>query len=103
MGETYIPVKGEWKFLYRAVDKEAGLTIDFILTAKCDKKAALRFLNKAMKFHLKPSKINIGQSGANKAGIKSDNQENHKRFDIHLLLLFFAQLHDEHPAYDQST
>jgi transposase-like protein len=30
--ETYIEVKGEWKYLYRAVDSE-GNTIDFILSA----------------------------------------------------------------------
>ena len=44
--QTYIKVKGQWKYLYRAVDKQ-GNTIDFLLTAKRDKKAALRFLNKA--------------------------------------------------------
>src|ERR1019366_5062529 len=37
--ETYIKVKGVWKYLYRAVDKE-GKTIDFLLTAKRDKAAA---------------------------------------------------------------
>ena len=39
MDETYIKVKGVWKYLYRAVDKE-GNTIDFLLTAKRDKAAA---------------------------------------------------------------
>ena len=32
MDETYIKIKGQWKYLYRAVDKE-GKTIDFLLTA----------------------------------------------------------------------
>ncbi len=81
MDETYVSVKGEWKYLYRAVDKE-GLTIDFILTAKRDRKAALRFLNKAIKCQKKPSKINIDKSGANKAGIRIYNQENRKRIKI---------------------
>ena len=49
MDETYIKVKGEWKYLYRAVDK-SGNTIDFLLTAKRDKKAALRFFKKAVSF-----------------------------------------------------
>ena len=31
MDETYIQVKGEWLYLYRAVDKE-GKTVDFLLT-----------------------------------------------------------------------
>ncbi len=36
MDETYIKVKGDWKYLYRAVDKE-GKTVDFLLTARRDK------------------------------------------------------------------
>src|SRR5262245_29563129 len=31
MDETYVKVKGQWRYLYRAVDK-MGLTIDFLLT-----------------------------------------------------------------------
>jgi putative transposase len=47
LDETYIKIKGEWKYLYRAVDKQ-GHTIDFLLTARRDTKAARRFLNKAI-------------------------------------------------------
>ena len=32
MDETYIKVSGEWKYLYRAVDRD-GKTIDFLLRA----------------------------------------------------------------------
>ncbi len=39
MDETYIKVKGQWKYLYRAVDSN-GQTIDFLLTAKRDAAAA---------------------------------------------------------------
>ena len=39
MDETYVRIKGVWKYLYRAVDK-AGATVDFLLTAKRDRKAA---------------------------------------------------------------
>jgi transposase, IS6 family len=45
--ETYIKVKGEWKYLYRAVDSD-GSTIDFMLSAKRDRKAAKRFFKKAL-------------------------------------------------------
>ena len=47
MDETYIRVKSEWKYLYRAVDSN-GNTIDLMLSAKRDKKAAKRFLKKAL-------------------------------------------------------
>jgi len=46
MDETYIKVKGEWMYLYRAVDKE-GKTVDFLLTKKRNKPAAHKFLIKA--------------------------------------------------------
>ena len=41
MDESYIKVAGQWKYLYRAVDK-VGDTVDFLLTAKRDKAAARR-------------------------------------------------------------
>jgi IS6 family transposase len=45
--ETYIKVKGRWAYLYRAVDSR-GHTIDFLLSAKRDAKAAKRFFRKAL-------------------------------------------------------
>jgi len=45
--ETYIKVKGQWRYLYRAVDS-AGNTLDFLLTAKRDAKAAKRFFHKTL-------------------------------------------------------
>jgi hypothetical protein len=41
MDETYIRIKGQWKYLYRAVD-QYGHTIDFLLTAqRCRRRAVL--------------------------------------------------------------
>jgi transposase-like protein len=37
--ETYIKVKGQWRYLYRAVDKQ-GQTMDFLLTQERDEQAA---------------------------------------------------------------
>nr|AWD72117.1 transposase [Polaromonas sp. E3S] len=68
MDETYIKVNGQWKYLYRAVDK-AGKTINFLLTAKRDKKAAMRFFEKAMQANGIPEKVTIDKSGANKSAI----------------------------------
>ncbi|CAG9268259.1 DDE domain-containing protein [Paraburkholderia unamae] len=42
MDETYVKVKGHWKYLYRAVDKE-GNTVDFLLRAHRDKAPARRY------------------------------------------------------------
>ena len=74
MDETYIKVKGEWRYLYRAVDKQ-GQTIDFLLTEHRDKEAALRFLKKAIRRHGVPEKMTIDGSEANEAAIKSYNEE----------------------------
>jgi transposase-like protein len=73
MDETYIKVKGEWRYLYRAVDKQ-GQTIDFLLTEHRDKEAALRFLTKAIRRHGVPEKLTIDGSDANEAAIKSYNE-----------------------------
>ena len=70
MDETYIKVAGEWKYLYRAVDR-AGDTVDFLLTAKRDMAAARRFLERAINLHDLPEKITIDKSGANTAAIES--------------------------------
>ena len=75
MDETYIRVKGQWKYLYRAVDK-AGHTIDFLLTAKRDRTAALRFLCKAIDQSGLPGTITLDKSGANTAGIEDYNRDN---------------------------
>jgi transposase-like protein len=45
--ETYIRIKGQDRYLYRAVDS-TGQTIEFLLTAKRDAAAAKRFLIKAI-------------------------------------------------------
>ena len=73
LDETYIKVKGQWKYLYRAVDKQ-GLTIDFMLSAKRDTKAAKKFFKKAIKNNGTPTTVNIDKSGANNAGIKEYNR-----------------------------
>lgn len=70
MDETYIRVAGQWKYLYRAVDRD-GATVDFLLTAKRDCAAARRFLERAINLHDLPDKITIDKSGANTSAIDS--------------------------------
>ena len=73
MDETYITVKGEWRYLYRAVDK-SGQTIDFLLTEQRDEPAVTRFLTKAIERHGVPETITIDGSEANAAAIRHYNQ-----------------------------
>ncbi len=63
--ETYVKVKKQWKYLYRAVDSQ-GNTIDFLLTAKRDTKAAKRFFTKALKasHNQEPRVINVDKNPA---------------------------------------
>jgi putative transposase len=70
MDETYIKVAGEWKHLYRAVER-AGDTVDFLLTAMRDLAAARRFLERAINLHDVPKKTTIGKSVVNTAATES--------------------------------
>jgi hypothetical protein len=46
--ETYIPIKGKWRYLYWALDS-AGATLDFLFSAKRDVAAAKRFQSQSLK------------------------------------------------------
>jgi putative transposase len=70
MDETYIKVAGQWKYLYRAVDK-SGATVDFLLRAKRDHAAARAFFERAIGLHDVPEKVAIDKSGSNTAAIVS--------------------------------
>jgi putative transposase len=102
MDETYVKVKGSWKYLYRAVDK-AGATVDFLLTAKRDRKAALRFLRKAIKGNGTPEKITIDKSGANKAAIDSHNSEHGTEIEIRQIKYLNNIVEQDHRAIKRLT
>src|SRR6187431_1905526 len=63
MDETYIKVKGQWRYLYRAVDKQ-GKTVDFLLSKNRDQAAAVRFFRKAIGNNEVPEKITLDGSQA---------------------------------------
>ena len=57
--ETYVKIKGSWKYLYRAVNK-AGATVDFLLRAKRDVAAAKAFFRRAFEAQGRlPQKITL--------------------------------------------
>ncbi|MGF6980031.1 putative transposase [Paraburkholderia sp. JPY465] len=72
MDETYVKVRGQWKYLYRAVDKQ-GNTVDFLLRAHRDKAAARRYFEKATDQNGEPETITVDKSGANLAALEALN------------------------------
>src|SRR3954454_610952 len=61
--EIYIKIRGQWRYLYRAIDKH-GTPVDFLLTAKRDLEAAKRFFRKALNDQPLFSPDRIGTDGA---------------------------------------
>ena len=72
MDETYIKVKGNWMYLYRAIDK-FGKTLDFMLSERRDEAAATAFFAKAIGNNGWPNKVIIDKSGSNAAGLFNMN------------------------------
>jgi IS6 family transposase len=69
--ETYIKVKGEDRYLYRAVDS-TGQTIDVLLTAKRDAGSAKRFFRKVLSAEGNPMArvLNVDKNPAYAAAIR---------------------------------
>ncbi len=74
--ETYIKVRGQWKYLYRAVDS-AGNTLDFLLRAKRDTQAAKRFFRKTLKaaHTISPRVLNVDKNAAYPSAFENLQQE----------------------------
>ncbi|WP_242321897.1 DDE-type integrase/transposase/recombinase, partial [Bacillus cereus group sp. BfR-BA-01354] len=54
LDETYIKVKGEWGYLYRAIDKK-GYTLNIQLRKKRDHQAAYAFMKRLVKMFGEPT------------------------------------------------
>src|SRR5260370_28740836 len=70
--ETYIRIKGQDRYLYRAVDS-TGQTIEFLLTAKRDAAAAKRFLVKAIEAsgNAMPRVLNVDKNPTYPAAVEA--------------------------------
>jgi putative transposase len=102
LDETYIRVKGAWKYLYRAVDKH-GHTIDFLLTEQRDEPAATRFLTKAIRRHGVPEKITIDGSEANAAAIRGYNEAHGTAMIIRQVKYLTNVVEQDHRAVKRVT
>jgi putative transposase len=102
MDEMYIRVKGQWKYLYRAVDK-AGNTIDFLFRAKRDKVAARRFIDKAIGQNGSPETVTIDKSGSNLAALHAVNAERETPIKIRQVKYLNNVVEQDHRAIKRIT
>lgn len=102
MDETYIKVKGQWKYLYRAVDK-AGQTIDFLFRAKRDKVAARRFFEKSIAQNGVPETVTIDKSGSNLAALHAVNAERETPITIRQVKYLNNVVEQDHRAVKRVT
>lgn len=72
MDETYIKINGQWRYLYRAADKD-GDSVDFMLRPHRDKAAARRYFEKAIRQNGEPGTVTIDKSGPNLAALEEIN------------------------------
>jgi transposase-like protein len=73
--ETYIRVRGHWRYLYRAIDSN-GDTVEFWFSERRNLAAAKRFLRKALKRHGRPERVVIDGSQTNREAILSCDTTN---------------------------
>lgn len=78
LDETYIKVRGQWMYLYRAIDSN-GATVEFWFSERRDLTAAKRFLRKALIRHGRPERIVIDGSQTNREAILSCDTESRLR------------------------
>jgi putative transposase len=102
MDETYIKVKGQWKYLYRAVDK-AGKTIDFLFRAKRDKVAARRFFEKSIAQNGVPETVTIDKSSSNLAALHAVNAERETSIRIRQVKYLNNIVEQDHRAIKRIT
>jgi putative transposase len=102
MDETYIKVKGQWKYLYRAVDK-AGNTVDFLLRAHRDTAAARRYFEKSIDQNGEPETVTIDKSGANLAALEAINAERETPIKIRQTKYLNNIIEQDHRAIKRRT
>jgi putative transposase len=100
--EPDIKVKGQWRSLYRAVDKQ-GPTMDFLLTEHREKEAALRLLKQAIRRHGLPETITIDGSDATEAAIKSSNEAHGPAIIIRQVQHFNTIVEQDHRGVKRVT
>lgn len=73
--ETYIKVRGQWMYLYRAIDS-VGDTVEFWFSEQRDLPSAKQFFRKALARHGRPDRVVIDGSQTNQEAIVSCDTTN---------------------------
>ena len=102
MDETYIKVKDQWKYLYRAVDK-TGKTIDFLFRAKRGKVAAQRFFEKSIAQNGVPETVAIDKSGSNLTALHAVNAERDTPIKVRQVKCLNNVVEQDHRAIKRIT
>ena len=102
MDETYVKVRGDWRYLYRAVDKE-GNTVDFLLRARRNKAAAQRYFEKSIRQNGVPETVTIDKSGANLAALHAVNAERDTPIKIRQVKYLNNVVEQDHRAIKRIT
>ncbi|MFM0229592.1 IS6 family transposase [Paraburkholderia sediminicola] len=102
MDETYVKVRGEWRYLYRAVDKE-GNTVDFLLRARRNKAAAQRYFEKSIRQNGVPETVTVEKSGANLAALHAVNAERDTPIKIRQVKYLNNVVEQDHRAIKRIT
>ena len=77
--ETYVKVRGQWMFLYRAVDQH-GKTVESYLSRTRDVGAAKAFFRKALKHHGEPRSITLDGFEPSHAALRRMGMRNEFNF-----------------------
>ena len=99
---TRLKVRGEWTYLYRAVDK-AGKTVEFHLSRKRDVNAAKAFLRKAMRNERIPVKITLDAYAASHRAVADlkDSGELPKRVQVRTSKYLNNRIEQDHRRIKQ--
>ncbi|MHA2890495.1 IS6 family transposase [Bacillus cereus] len=91
LDETYIKVKGEWRYLYRAINKE-GYTLDLQLRKKRDYQAAYAFMKRLVKIFGEPTVLTTDKAPALLCAFKKLKEEGFYKYTNHCIVKYLNNL-----------
>ncbi|MEK4605484.1 IS6 family transposase [Bacillus sp. FSL L8-0099] len=91
LDETYIKVKGEWCYLYRAIDKE-GYTLDIQLRKKRNHQAAYTFMKRLVKVFGEPTVLTTDKAPALLCAFNKLRRQGFYQTTIHCTIKYLNNL-----------